>query len=254
MLKDWDFARFFPSKFQQDSTLPAGGEPQMPSSEDNRNNKQAPSPDRSHRRMESDSKINSSSFFRGFRRENSDFFPLSARHSAIIVDQRNSANPARSSGIFNNRRGSEVGLNRKNSGEPILTDFVKRSDTNSAENKSVTAILQENTNFLRPRREKTESDIVLRYSEARKCLRESLEARRKEVEKQFAKEADNVRRRNSRQVDSIILSASAASANDGANDTLKQQQVIDVTLILDTQSLKKKKKKILIVVTISADI
>ncbi|MCP6711145.1 hypothetical protein NL489_27755, partial [Klebsiella pneumoniae] len=73
-----------------------------------------------HRRMESDSKI-SKPFFRGFRRENSDFFPLSSsRHSAIF--DRSPTNPLRSSGIFNNRRGSDVSitglLKRNNNGEP----------------------------------------------------------------------------------------------------------------------------------------
>ncbi|GJQ86015.1 msn [Trypoxylus dichotomus] len=240
LLKDWDFARFFPSKFQQDSTLPAKTTPtdQQAESPANRNkpqrstnapDKQAETADKSHRRMESDSKINNS-FFRGFRRENSDFFPLSSRHSAIIVDR--SANPARSSGIFSSRRGSEVGLNKKNSGEPILTDFVKHNEPvpseggDKAENSLKTiALLQDNAN-LRPRREKTESDIVLRYSEARKCLRESLEARRKEVEKQFAKEADNARRRSSRQADSIILSTMSSTSSSNINEggeSLKHQ-------------------------------
>ncbi|KAK9686758.1 CNH domain [Popillia japonica] len=262
LLKDWDFARFFPSKFQQDSNLPSAADTvsqqqqqqqkttvldnkhdEAQLSNNNRPNKtatekQLEASDKSHRRMESDSKINNS-FFRGFRRENSDFFPLSSRHSAIIVD-RSGANHLRSSGIFSSRRGSEVGLNRKNSGEPVLTDFIikqqhvdpditagNRDDTTTMKDEGSTvavrsvALLQDNVN-MRPRREKTESDIVLRYSEARKCLRESLEARRKEVEKQFAKEADNVRRRSSRQADSIILSTVTNAIEGG--DSLRHQQ------------------------------
>lgn len=265
LLKDWDFARFFPSKFQQDSNLPSAADTfsqqqqqqqkttvldnkhdEAQLSNNNRPNKtatekQLEASDKSHRRMESDSKINNS-FFRGFRRENSDFFPLSSRHSAIIVD-RSGANHLRSSGIFSSRRGSEVGLNRKNSGEPVLTDFIikqqhvdpditagNRDDTTTMKDEGSTvavrsvALLQDNVN-MRPRREKTESDIVLRYSEARKCLRESLEARRKEVEKQFAKEADNVRRRSSRQADSIILST-VTNAIEGGDSLRHQQQVI----------------------------
>ncbi|KAI4466469.1 serine/threonine-protein kinase tao [Holotrichia oblita] len=252
LLKDWDFARFFPSKFQQDSTLPttaataviaaiaaADTVPQQiidnkqdeaQSSDNNNrinnnnNNKAEIGADKSHRRMESDSKINNS-FFRGFRRENSDFFPLSSRHSAIIVANNHQQ---RSSGIFSSRRGSEVGLNRKNSGEPVLTDFVIRQQHGDAiatdEAKGGVALLQDNAANVRPRREKTESDIVLRYSEARKCLRESLEARRKEVEKQFAKEADNVRRRSSRQADSIILSSTVANDANEGGDSLRQHQ------------------------------
>lgn len=167
--------------------------------------------------MDSDSKINNP-FFRGFRRENSDFFPLSSRHSAIFVD-RNS----RPNNLFNNRRGSDVGMLKK-SGEPVLTDFVRRnSDSPSSEvnksygflnaNKKTVAALREDSNLIRPRREKTESDIVLRHSEARKGIRESLEARRKEVETQFAKEAENMRRRSTRpiEVNSIALSSATSS-------------------------------------------
>lgn len=163
--------------------------------------------------MDSDSKINNP-FFRGFRRENSDFFPLSSRHSAIFVDRN-----ARPNNLFNSRRGSDVGLLKK-SAEPVLTDFVRRnsdspsSDVNknygflNASKKNV-AVLREDSNLIRPRREKTESDIVLRHSEARKGIRESLEARRREVESQFAKEAENMRRRSTRpiEVSSIALSS-----------------------------------------------
>lgn len=169
--------------------------------------------------MDSDSKI-SNPFFRGFRRENSDFFPLSSRHSAIFVDRN-----TRPNNIFNNRRGSDVGLLKK-SGEPVLTDFIRRnSDSPSEMNKNYgllnagkknVAVLREDSNLIRPRREKTESDIVLRHSEARKGIRESLEARRREVETQFAKEAENMRRRSTRpiEVNSIALS-SATNSIDG---------------------------------------
>lgn len=143
--------------------------------------------------MDSDSKINNP-FFRGFRRENSDFFPLSSRHSAVFGEKN-----VRSSGIFNNRRGSEAGLNKKSNGEPILMDYVKR--TESPKNKDYGMILRVDGNFVKPRREKTESDIVLRNSDARKSVRESLEARRREVEAQFAKEVEKIRNRNSRPIE-----------------------------------------------------
>lgn len=80
-----------------------------------------------HRRQESDSKV-SNPFFRGFRRENSDLFPLSStRHSAIYISKNEGVpaaqvNPLRSSGIFNNNR-------RPVRGEPILTDFIKMNDS-----------------------------------------------------------------------------------------------------------------------------
>lgn len=174
--------------------------------------------------MESDSKI-SQPFFRAFRRENSDFFPLGTRHS-VFVDRN--INPLRSSGIFNNRRGSDAGIGKKSSGEPILTDFVKRTTENPTtdsnknnygllnnrdRNENGTSLTREECSFLRPRREKTESDIMLRHSEARKGLRENLEARRREVESQLAREADNTRRRASRTVDSVALSTATNSIN-----------------------------------------
>lgn len=104
-----------------------------------------------HRRQESDSKLGnaSSAFARAFRRENSDFFP-SARHSAYL---QKSTDSSRSS-IFasGNRRGSEISIagivgGKKGgglgSGEPVLTDFSLSRDGPQ-----------------RPRREKTESEIV----------------------------------------------------------------------------------------------
>lgn len=103
-----------------------------------------------HRRQESDSKLGnaSSAFARAFRRENSDFFP-SARHSAYL---HKSSDSSRSS-IFasGNRRGSEISVagivgkkgNALSSGEPVLTDFSLSRDGPQ-----------------RPRREKTESEIV----------------------------------------------------------------------------------------------
>lgn len=240
MLKDWDFARFFPSKFQNqesNSSSSSGSANKNKEQQDEKEKKKGPT----HRRMDSDSKINNP-FFRGFRRENSDFFPLSSRHSAIFVDRN-----ARPSNLFNNRRGSDVGLMKK-TGEPVLTDFVRRnSDSpNSEVNKSYgflspnkknnVAVLREDSNLIRPRREKTESDIVLRHSEARKGIRESLEARRREVETQFAKEAENMRRRSTRpiEVNSIALTSTANSV-EGDEDLFMQvilSQVLSVFFVL----------------------
>lgn len=123
-----------------------------------------------HKRQESDSKI-SLNFVRGFRRENTDFFPLSKRHSAILGEQVSSSPaapqvPLRSSAIF--RRGNQ------NKGEPILTDFTSRDlETQSslvrpqAPTSGVrqsSSVLSKNLDFLRPRREKTESVIVVNKS------------------------------------------------------------------------------------------
>ncbi|XP_025836336.1 serine/threonine-protein kinase mig-15 isoform X2 [Agrilus planipennis] len=252
LLKDWDFDRFFPSKFPSKQDAPATSTPNSSpsaakSNDTNKRNLQnqeakAASSSSNHRRMESDSKVGGP-FFRGFRRENSDFFPLSSRHSAVFGER---SNPLKSSGIFNNRRSSDAGIGKKNLGEPVLTDFIKRSSDSPASTSSSgsTPKINNNDSYLRikspvkstdsgldpniykPRREKTESDIVLLRSEARKGLRESLEARRRDFESQFFKEAEIMRRRNSRPVDvnSIALSTSTASSIIDGDDYLYLQQ------------------------------
>lgn len=158
--------------------------------------------------MESDSKV--SPFLRGFRRENSDLLPLGSRHSAIFLDR------TRSSGIFNNRRSSDAGFNAtKNTGEPVLMDYVKRTESPSS-TKSDTSKNASSKNrdrhleglikiedMFKPRREKTESDIVLRNSDARKSIRESLEARRRETELD--------KKRVSRNTNSDLLSSTTNS-------------------------------------------
>lgn len=130
-----------------------------------------------HKRQESDSRI-SLNFVRGFRRENTDFFPLSKRHSAVLGGEQISPSkqaaapqvPLRSSAIF--RR-------NQNKGEPILTDFTSRSidaeQGSSKENGQIIKTPQRQSgftrnfpDFLRPRREKTESVIVVKNATARK--------------------------------------------------------------------------------------
>lgn len=171
--------------------------------------------------MESDSKM-SNPFFRGFRRENSDFFPMTSRHSAIYLEK------TRSSAIFANRRGSDVGMSKKSSGEPILTDYIQKIDSSVSPVSYKNDFTRKDSNsvssFVRPRREKTESDIVLRKNlEARKSIRETLEARRREVEIQFAKEAEIIRRRSSKPLD-ISLNSSTGS-NSTAGDEFSFIQV-----------------------------
>lgn len=133
-----------------------------------------------HKRQDSDSKI-SLNFVRGFRRENSDFFPLSKRHSAILGERTPNpsinVNPApqRSSAIFQRN---------KSKGEPILTDFVSTSRDfttetpgNNTASSSTTTTTPSNRafDFLRPRREKTESVILVRNSATRQLLLEKLQ-------------------------------------------------------------------------------
>lgn len=107
-----------------------------------------------------------------FRRENSDFFVPSARHSAVFLESKNSS-PFNSS----MRRGSDVvaGLPGKYTGQvpqPVQWQPV------------------------RPRRERTEGDIVLHKS--RQELRDSLQARRIDVEKRFSRDAERMRNCNPR--------------------------------------------------------
>lgn len=128
--------------------------------------------------------------------------------------------------ISKKRRGSEAGgLNKRaNNGEPVLMDYVKRTDSPKNSMKKIGENnLKNNGDYLinggvllsPPRREKTESDIVLRNSDARRSVRESLEARRREVEAQFAKEVDNMKRRNSRPIEINTISLSATNSVDG---------------------------------------
>ncbi|XP_011343075.1 serine/threonine-protein kinase mig-15 isoform X12 [Ooceraea biroi] len=183
LLKEWDFTRFFQGfnekldKMKQEHQQEAVGQPSKSGSNDERSSsssertlkrqeqlarrkheqqqhhhhqKQQQQLKPVHRRQESDSKLGnaSSAFARAFRRENSDFFP-SARHSAYL---QKSSDSSRSS-IFasGNRRGSEISVagivGKKggglSSGEPVLTDF---------------SLSREGPQ--RPRREKTESEIV----------------------------------------------------------------------------------------------
>lgn len=179
LLKEWDFTRFFQGfnekldkmkqEHQQEAAVQAsksGSNEDRSSSSSERTLKRQEQLARRkheqqhhqkqhqlkpiHRRQESDSKLGnaSSAFARAFRRENSDFFP-SARHSAYL---QKSSDSSRSS-IFasGNRRGSEISVagivgkkgSALNSGEPVLTDF---------------SLCREGPQ--RPRREKTESEIV----------------------------------------------------------------------------------------------
>ncbi|XP_069689346.1 serine/threonine-protein kinase mig-15 isoform X2 [Periplaneta americana] len=173
-----------------------------------------------HRRNESDSRITGP--YGGFRRENSDFFPASSRHSAVLLESKNSSG---GSGGFlfsgNVRRGSDIaggisalsglnilGVGKKGggsgikNGEPVLTDF----SLNKAANERASAILD---HPIRPRREKTEGDIVLLRN--RQELRDELQARRLDVEQRFSREAERMRRRNSRPLVDMGSSSNIAS-------------------------------------------
>ncbi|XP_012540731.1 serine/threonine-protein kinase mig-15 isoform X9 [Monomorium pharaonis] len=188
LLKEWDFTRFFQGfnekldKMKQEHRQEAAGQGMSKSGsnedhsssssertlkrqeqlvrrkhEQQHHQKQQQQLKSIHRRQESDSKLGNASnaFTRAFRRENSDFFP-SARHSAYLQKSDSSRSSIFASG---NRRGSEISvagiIGKKGSvlstGEPVLTDF---------------SLCREGPQ--RPRREKTESEIVFGRHEARR--------------------------------------------------------------------------------------
>ncbi|KAJ2946431.1 hypothetical protein O0L34_g12472 [Tuta absoluta] len=166
LLKDWDFARFFPSRSSADKEekTDASKESEQKRAQLQRQSRiemedawakykaiatppsrhkelfKKPSEKSAHDKLsdilkfkkEQESESSPNRFFRGFRRENSDLFPLSStRHSAIYFPKHESPAGAskqmRSSGIFNNSRKQII--KPPASGEPILTDFIKMNDS-----------------------------------------------------------------------------------------------------------------------------
>lgn len=136
-----------------------------------------------HKRQDSDSRI-SLNFVRGFRRENTDFFPLSKRHSAVLGENLTPKQipagqvPLRSSAIF--RR-------NQNKGEPVLTDYTNHVVDNDILRQktppkskhhqpasSASSSFVKNLDFLRPRREKTESVILVKNTAARQLYAQQI--------------------------------------------------------------------------------
>lgn len=199
-----------------------------------------------HRRQESDSKLgNASAFARAFRRENSDFFP-STRHSAYLQKSE----PRSSIFASGNRRGSEIsvaGIAGKkgtglSAGEPVLTDFSFGRDGGPQ----------------RPRREKTESEIVFGNRHQHEFLRERAEAR------SFLRDTDDTtkttlttmasRRRSCRPTadnTTATLSDDAGTIKSTASTTASEYSpvITQVSLVeppldcLSACQIKKKKKK-----------
>ncbi|XP_064539803.1 misshapen-like kinase 1 isoform X5 [Drosophila montana] len=151
-----------------------------------------------HKRQESDSKL--PSFVRGFRRENSDFFPLTKRHSAVLSGGGTSASSGgnnaqlqspqlvqaqRASAMYQRNSiyssGSKESSAAAAAGAAAATTANKTKATSTASKTttktaaggaaaSVAAPTKSswaNLDFLRPRREKTESVIVLHNAAAR---------------------------------------------------------------------------------------
>lgn len=231
LLRDWDFERFFPANGAGNKTPAAGSSNPnnnadhklddfnklklenrvkseifannvkanhsflnnlRASNNNNNSSSNSSTPDKGHKRQDSDSKL-SMNFVRGFRRENSDIFLMSKRHSAVLGERptaaASQAQPQRASAIFQRN---------KSKGEPILTDFVStRDQLLDSPKKTLQQQLQQQQllqqqqqaqqtvgiatptsgrafDFLRPRREKTESVIQVRNTATRQLLLENI--------------------------------------------------------------------------------
>uniref|UniRef100_A0A182WCE0 non-specific serine/threonine protein kinase n=1 Tax=Anopheles minimus TaxID=112268 RepID=A0A182WCE0_9DIPT len=166
-----------------------------------------------HKRQESDSRL-PLNFARAFRRENSDFFPLSKRHSAILGEasaDAKSMSPggggaANSQGLQQQQQRSSAIFSRssRNKFEPVLTNYSLNNPSGSDDERRTSRltppraagvqgaggtppsegssggggnsnsrqqsplagsqVTTRNMDFLRPRREKTESVIFVRNS------------------------------------------------------------------------------------------
>jgi hypothetical protein len=225
LLREWNFERFFP---ERSSMREIGGkdvdrnnlafaekkkieemnnklklENRVKNAIFTRNNFNSPQnaklmAENSPKRPENDSRF--SNFVRGFRRENTDFFPLSKRHSAILGSEQQS--PVKGNSPQKMQRSSAIFQRNRPKGEPILTDFIPKRE-NSLDNKpknsnnnATTSAAQadvklrhptKNIDLHRMRREKTESVIFVtsRNSNALALNAENLQAMQ-QVKSRFA--------------------------------------------------------------------
>lgn len=106
------------------------------------------------------------------RRENSDFFVPSTRHSAVFLESKSIPQSLRRgsdvvAGTSSTSSSSANTNKANNNGEPILTNVTTTNEYHKDEP------------LIRPRRERTEGDIVLHRSSQR--LRNTLEARARHI-------------------------------------------------------------------------
>lgn len=149
MLKDWDFARFF----QKSNNI--AEKDSRPKIKDTVSS--IPRRMSQQKRNGSESSGPSKFITNVFRRENTDFFVPSARHSAVFLEGRRSD--------IQQRRGSDV--SKKSS--------IERTDS-----------LKKPWKPTRPRRERTDGDIVLQSSRQR-LIRPLLENKRTEGDPRFCR-------------------------------------------------------------------
>lgn len=155
-----------------------------------------PNPNSSHKKEESYIR---SVLPRVFRRENTDIFTPSSRHSSIFIEGNGSF--AAGNDLSGKRRGSDASLLK------YTNITLKKSD------EATSAETQKEWKPARPRREKTEGDIITRRN--RQELKENLEARRLEVEWRFSEETAKMKNRNSR----ILTSQNANSSTESEEPT-----------------------------------
>lgn len=157
-------------------------------------------------------------FPRVFRRENTDFLP-SVRHSSIFIDQ--STPYLADANQYNKRRGSDafqVGPKLPKTGircseESPGSDTVKVTDK-SKEWKPT-----------RPRRERTDGDIITRKS--RQNIKENLEFKCLDAETRILEEATKMRNRNSK----VLVPQQNINTSTESEETITQVSILFRRLI-----------------------
>ncbi|XP_039149679.1 mitogen-activated protein kinase kinase kinase kinase 4 isoform X7 [Drosophila simulans] len=164
-----------------------------------------------HKRQDSDSRL-PTNFERGFRRENSDFFPLAKRYSAVFSGATAAGSTAgspsaqalqRSSAVYqrNSIYSSSISSKSKENAAPgapgaaaagTATASAKpgpaAATTTATATKGAapkTSKSLANFNFLRPRREKTESVIVLQNAAVRAQRQQQLQQQQQQQQQQL---------------------------------------------------------------------
>lgn len=148
---------------------------------------------------------------RVFRRENTDFLP-SVRHSSVFIDANvnfasNGNGSAEAAEASSKRRGSDasqIGAGAKQAkiaaasrAATVAAAAAVVDDSSSAASVSKSMLKARDWKPTRPRRERTDGDIMTRRNRAQQDLKENLEARRLGIEQRFSAEANKMRNRNS---------------------------------------------------------
>lgn len=184
MLLDWDFDKFFKGFNDRLDQL-------------NKDTKTS-SPVEGHKRVDSDSRVPTY----GFRRENSDFFP-SARHSAVFMEMK--------------PLDSRVG--RRGSDTVVTPTTVEKLQPQKPAKENAKSKFMNYLDFkkevpARPRREKTDGDIVVKQSH-------SLLARRRDIRDG---EGSHLRRRSNQPSPSSSNSFDGGSVNGAFNGSIHDFQ------------------------------